>query len=97
LILKPKLIVLDEPTSALDVSVQAQILALLKDLQKKFGLSYIFITHDLRVVRAMSHHVVVLKGGQVVETGETVDVFAKPTHEYTKKLLSSVSISNLGG
>jgi len=89
LILKPKLIVLDEPTSALDVSVQAQILALLKELQAKFGLSYIFISHDLRVVRAMSHRVVVLKSGKVVEAGETAEVFTSPKQDYTQALLAS--------
>ncbi len=89
LILKPKLIVLDEPTSALDVSVQAQILVLLKDLQAKFGISYIFITHDLRVVRAMSHRVVVLQRGKVVEAGETASVLTSPKQDYTKKLLAS--------
>lgn len=89
LILKPKLMVLDEPTSALDVSVQAQILDLLKDLQARFGLSYMFITHDLRVVRAMSHRVVVLQKGRVVEAGDTATIFENPQQDYTKKLLAS--------
>jgi microcin C transport system ATP-binding protein len=89
LILKPKLIVLDEPTSALDVSVQAQILGLLKDLQRKHGLSYIFISHDLRVVRAMSHRIVVLRGGKVVEAGDTIKVFANPQQDYTRTLMDS--------
>lgn len=89
LVLKPKLIVLDEPTSALDVSVQAQILKLLRDLQAKYGLSYIFISHDLRVVRAMSHRIIVLKGGHVVEAGETASIFANPQADYTRTLLAS--------
>ncbi len=92
LILKPRLIVLDEPTSALDVSVQAQILELLKELQRKYGLSYIFISHDLRVVRAMSHRVVVLKAGRVVEAGDTAQVFAHPTQDYTRTLLASAFV-----
>jgi microcin C transport system ATP-binding protein len=89
LILKPKLIVLDEPTSALDMSVQAQIVDLLRDLQRRHRLGYLFISHDLRVIRAMSHRVMVLKQGKVVETGTAADVFERPREAYTKALLSA--------
>ncbi|MBY0428426.1 MAG: ATP-binding cassette domain-containing protein, partial [Alphaproteobacteria bacterium] len=89
LILKPRMIVLDEPTSALDRSVQSQIIALLRDLQAKHRLSYIFISHDLRVIRAMSHNVLVMQHGKMVETGTSEDVFNKPQQEYTKRLLAA--------
>lgn len=89
LILKPKLIVLDEPTSALDMSVQAQIVDLLRDLQRRHGLAYLFISHDLRVIRAMSHRVLVLKGGKEVETGTAADVFERPQAPYTQALLAA--------
>jgi len=88
LILKPELIILDEPTSSLDKTVQAQILALLKALQEKHRLAYIFISHDLRVVRALCHQVIVLRQGEVVEQGDCQRVFAAPTHEYTRQLLA---------
>ncbi|MBI2256062.1 MAG: ABC transporter ATP-binding protein [Proteobacteria bacterium] len=89
LILKPKLIVLDEPTSALDMSVQAQIVDLLRGLQRRHRLGYLFISHDLRVIRAMSHRVMVLKQGKVVETGTAADIFERPREAYTKALLSA--------
>lgn len=89
LILKPKLMVLDEPTSALDMSVQAQIVDLLRDLQQKHGMAYIFISHDLRVVRAMSHHILVMRQGKTVEYGPTEDIFTHPQQEYTQKLLKA--------
>ncbi len=89
MILKPKLVVLDEPTSALDMTVQTQIVDLLRDLQKKYGLAYLFISHDLRVVRALSHRVLVLKEGQVVEAGEGGQVFDAPEQPYTKALLAA--------
>ncbi|WP_297121995.1 microcin C ABC transporter ATP-binding protein YejF [uncultured Enterobacter sp.] len=89
LILKPELIVLDEPTSSLDRTVQAQILALLKGLQEKYRLAYIFISHDLQVVRALCHQVIVLRQGKVVEQGECQRVFAAPTQSYTRQLLSA--------
>ena len=88
LILKPELIVLDEPTSS-DRTVQAQILALLKGLQEKHRLAYIFISHDLQVVRALCHQVVVLRQGEVVEQGECQRVFTAPTQDYTRQLLSA--------
>tara|TARA_E500000081_G_C6060224_1_gene317973 strand:- start:185 stop:1030 length:846 start_codon:yes stop_codon:yes gene_type:complete len=92
--LKPKLIVLDEPTSALDLSIQAQIIELLRDLQKKYAISYLFISHDLNVVKAMSHRVMVMKDGQIVEEGQVDEIFNAPGDEYTKTLLAaSVELS----
>jgi microcin C transport system ATP-binding protein len=88
-ILKPKFVVLDEPTSALDMSVQAQIVDLLRDLQKKHDLSYLFISHDLRVVKALSHHIIVMKDGRVVEQGPAAEIFAHPKEDYTKALLAA--------
>jgi microcin C transport system ATP-binding protein len=87
--LEPKLVMLDEPTSALDMSVQAQIVDLLRDLQSKHQLAYLFISHDLRVVRALSNHVIVLRNGKVVEEGPAADVFARPATDYTKALLAA--------
>ena len=89
LLLKPKLILLDEPTSALDMSVQAQIVDLLRDLQKKHGFTYLFISHDLRVIRAMSDRVIVMRAGKVVETGTAQQVFEAPKADYTKALLDA--------
>ena len=89
MILKPKFIVLDEPTSALDLSVQAQIVELLRSFQEKYGLSYLFISHDLRVVKALSHYVMVLKNGEVVEEGTAKQVFGKPKTAYTKALINA--------
>ena len=89
LVLKPKLIVMDEPTSALDVSVQAQIVDLLKDVQKKYDLVYLFISHDLKVVKALAHHIVVMKEGLVVEEGEAETIFDSPKDVYTKELLNA--------
>ena len=90
LILKPQLLVLDEPTSALDVSVQAQIVELLRDLQEKELLTYLFISHDLRVVRAVAHRVLVMKDGKMIEIQETEDLFAAPKTDYTRNLLSAI-------
>ena len=89
LILRPKLIVLDEPTSALDMTVQVQIVALLRDLQLKYGLAYLFISHDLKVVRALSHKVMVMKNGDVVEAGDAQAVFEAPQSEYTRALMNA--------
>jgi microcin C transport system ATP-binding protein len=89
LVLKPKFIVLDEPTSALDMSVQAQIVELLRSLQKKYDLAYMFISHDLKVVRAMAHDVVVMKDGRVVEQGPAETIFNNPAEPYTRALLAA--------
>lgn len=88
-ILEPKLILLDEPTSALDVSVQKQVLALLNQLQQKHNISYLFITHDLRVIRAMAHKVIVMRDGEVIEEGLTETLFKQPKANYTKTLLQA--------
>ncbi|SHJ58888.1 microcin C transport system ATP-binding protein [Shimia gijangensis] len=89
MILRPKLVVLDEPTSALDMTVQVQIVDLLRDLQKKYGLAYLFISHDLHVVRAMSHKIMVMKEGDVIEQGEAQALFDAPRTEYTRALLAA--------
>ncbi len=89
LILKPKLLVLDEPTSALDMSVQAQIVDLLRDLQRRHGLTYIFISHDLKVVRALSNHVMVMKDGVAVESGTGDEIFDNPKTDYTRALIAA--------
>ena len=94
LAVEPELLVLDEPTSALDVSIQKQVLTLLTKLQKKYQLSYLFITHDLAVMRAMAHRVIVMKSGRIVEAGDTLDVLRTPSHPYTQSLLAS-SLINL--
>ena len=86
---EPKLIVCDEPTSALDVSVQAQVLNLMSDLKDEHGLTYLFISHDLRVVRAMSHKVMVMKRGDVIEYGPVDDLYDNPQTDYTRKLLQA--------
>jgi oligopeptide transport system ATP-binding protein len=92
LALNPKLIVCDEPVSALDVSIQAQILNLLKDLQQDFGLTYLFIAHDVAVVRAMSDRIAVMNTGKLVETGPAEQVYTNPQNDYTKALLAAVPI-----
>ena len=89
MVLRPKLLVLDEPTSALDMTVQVQIVDLLRDLQRKYGLAYLFISHDLKVVRAMSHDVVVMKQGDVIEYGRADDLFERPQTEYTRTLIAA--------
>ena len=89
MILQPKLVVLDEPTSALDMTVQVQIVELLRRLQAKYGLAYIFVSHDLRVVRALSHEVVVMQNGDVVESGDSRTIFSAPRTEYTRTLLAA--------
>ena len=89
IVLKPKFIVLDEPTSALDMSVQAQIVDLLRDLQDRHGLAYLFISHDLKVVRTLADELLVMKDGRVVERGSAEEIFKSPTEEYTKALLAA--------
>ena len=89
IILKPRVVVLDEPTSALDRSVQKQIIALLRDLQAAHGLSYLFISHDLTVVRAMADYIVVMKAGRIVEEGPTDEIFDRPADGYTRALMAA--------
>ncbi len=89
LVLRPKFIVLDEPTSALDMSVQAQIVELLRDLQKRHDLAYLFISHDLKVIRAMAHDIIVMRRGQVVEQGPADDILSRPEAPYTKALMAA--------
>jgi len=92
LAVRPKFLICDEPVSALDVSVQAAILNLLKDLQDEFGLTYLFIAHDLAVVRHMSDSIIVMNRGVVVESGLADDVCERPQHDYTRKLLASIPV-----
>jgi microcin C transport system ATP-binding protein len=88
-VLNPALMLLDEPTSALDVSVQQQVLELLVALQRRYRMSYLFITHDLAVIRALAHRVIVMHAGQVVEAGDLESVFGAPRHDYTRELLAA--------
>jgi microcin C transport system ATP-binding protein len=98
-VLKPDLLLLDEPTSALDVTVQQQVLQLLAQLQRKYGLGYLFISHDLAVIRAMAHQVLVMKDGKVVESGAVSEVLQRPSHAYTQRLLSAATYAadNIAG
>jgi microcin C transport system ATP-binding protein len=89
LVLKPSFLVLDEPTSALDMSVQAQIVELLRELQARYGLAYLFISHDLKVVRALAHEILVMKDGEIVESGSTDRVMNAPEHPYTRALMAA--------
>ena len=89
---RPEFLVLDEPTSALDVSVQAQILNLLKSLQKKYGMTYLFITHNLAVIRSVSDRVIVMYLGKIVEEAPTDELFKNPVHPYTQALLSAIPV-----
>lgn len=96
LTLNPKFLVCDEPTSALDVSIQAQVINLLDDLQVQFGLTYLFISHDLKVVRHISDRIAIMYLGLIVEEGETEQVFANPLHPYTQALLSAIPLPHPG-
>jgi microcin C transport system ATP-binding protein len=89
MVLKPRFVMLDEPTSALDMTVQAQVVDLLRDLQKKHDLAYLFISHDLRVVKALANHVIVMRLGKVVEEGPAEQIFRAPNHEYTRALMAA--------
>jgi microcin C transport system ATP-binding protein len=89
MVLEPSFVVLDEPTSALDMMIQAQIVDLLRDLQRKHELTYMFISHDLKVVAALASHVIVMRAGKVVEQGPAADVFAKPQSPYTRALFAA--------
>jgi len=91
-ILQPDFVLLDEPTSALDVSIQQQVLELLVRLQQKHGMAYLFITHDLAVIKAIAHRVMVMRGGRVVESGYTEEVLSKPREEYTWRLVKSSAV-----
>lgn len=95
LAMDPKFIACDEPVASLDVSIQAQIINLLQDLQGEFGLTYMFVTHDLSVVRHISHNISVMYLGQLVETSESKELFQKPLHPYTKALISAIPSTNL--
>jgi microcin C transport system ATP-binding protein len=89
LIVRPRIMVLDEPTSSLDVTIQQQVLQLLTELQRRHGLSYVLVTHDIDVIRAMAHRVMVMKDGQVVEAGEVDQVLTRPQSDYTRELMSA--------
>jgi microcin C transport system ATP-binding protein len=89
LVLRPSLLILDEPTSSLDLSIQADILDLLRKLQELYKLSYIFISHDLKVIRTMSHRVLVMRQGRIIEGGETEKIFLSPKEAYTQRLLKA--------
>jgi len=89
MILRPSFVILDEPTSALDLSVQAQIIELLRHLQQKFGLTMLFISHDLRVIRAIAHRIIVMQNGKIVEQGDAAQIFAAPQQDYTKTLINA--------
>jgi microcin C transport system ATP-binding protein len=92
MILRPKVVVLDEPTSALDMTVQVQIVDLLRNLQRRYGLAYLFISHDLRVVRALAHKMIVMRRGDIVEEGPTAEVFAAPKSDYTRDLMAAAFV-----
>jgi microcin C transport system ATP-binding protein len=89
MVLSPKFVVLDEPTSALDVSIQANVVDLLRELQQKHGLTYMFISHDLKVIRALANTLIVMRNGRIVEQGPAADIFAAPQEDYTKALMAA--------
>ncbi len=90
LAVEPELIICDEPTSALDVSIRAEVLDLLQELQQEFGVSYLFITHDLSIIPSLAHHVGVMQYGKLVEQGSAEQILTRPAHPYTQALLDSV-------
>ena len=94
LIVQPQVLVLDEPTSALDVTIQQQVLALLQRLQREKGLSYVLITHDVDVIRAMAHDVLVMKDGEIVENGPVAQVLDAPRHPYTQRLVAAAGVAD---
>jgi microcin C transport system ATP-binding protein len=89
MVLNPRFVMLDEPTSALDMSVQAQVVDLLRNLQKKHDLAYLFISHDLKVVRALANRVIVMRNGEVMENGTSEEIFSRPRTDYTKALIAA--------
>jgi microcin C transport system ATP-binding protein len=89
LVLHPDLLILDEPTSSLDRTIQFQVIELLRSLQQRHGLSYIFISHDLKVVKGLCHDIVIMKDGKIVEEGQAREIFSNPQHPYTKELLTT--------
>ena len=89
LVLKPSLLILDEPTSSLDRTIQFQVISLLKELQEKYGLGYIFISHDLKVLKSICHEIVIMKNGKVVEAGSSSKIFGAPEQPYTKELIAT--------
>ena len=89
MVLEPRFVMLDEPTSALDMSVQAQVVDLLRDLQRRHNLAYLFISHDLKVVRALANDVIVMRDGKVVESGPAARIFDAPAEDYTKALMAA--------
>ncbi|MDP2106974.1 MAG: ATP-binding cassette domain-containing protein, partial [Desulfobulbaceae bacterium] len=95
IILKPHFLMLDEPTSALDMTIQAQIIALLQDLQAKYQMTYLFISHDLRVIRALADDLAVMQKGKIVEQGPAEAIFSVPSHPYTKALLSAAFLNTM--
>jgi microcin C transport system ATP-binding protein len=92
LILQPQILVLDEPTSALDVTVQAEILHLLRSLQQRTNIAYLFISHDLAVIRALSHRIIVLNAGRIIESGPATEILTNPRAAYTKTLLAAAGL-----
>ena len=87
---EPELLILDESTASLDVSIQAEVMTLLKELQRDLGLAFLFIAHDLAVVHEMSHHVMVMRSGEIVESRTSDELYSSPNHEYTKTLLAAI-------
>ena len=91
-VLNPECLLLDEPTSSLDATIQRQVLTLLMDLQQRLHMSYLFISHDLAVIRAVAHRVIVMQDGRIVESGETGQIMSQPAHPYTRELLAAAAV-----